>query len=168
MGIQVDLRNAIVARMNSVDEVGVVHEKTIYANSQDTFLDNFATIIDGNRQIRGWWVSPPTVFSAANPNIEFNVETDTLDYAVHAVMGMSINSDSETEFTDLVYRTRDALRVMVDWGLTEVIKFSTIVTVPTLDLRQFGSVLCHYCELHVQVNVGIDIDVFGGWVVGAP
>jgi len=154
--------------MNTVDEIGVVHEKTIFSNSQDTFLDQFTTIIDGNRQIRGWWVSPPTVFNAVNPDTTFDFPTDTLDYAVHAVMGMSMNSDSETEFTDLVYRTRDALRVMVDWGLVEVIKYSTVVSVPTLDLRQFGSVMCHYCELHVQVNVEYDVDNGGGWVVGAP
>lgn len=157
MGIQTDIRDAIIIQMNTVVNVGNVLDKYIYANAQDTFLDNFAVVVDGVRQVRGWWFSIPTVYSATHPDSTFSNLVDTLDYAVYGIMSMSNNNDSATVFQDLIYEVRDAIRSEVYWTSTAETMYSTNVTIPTVDLRQFGSVLCHYCEMHVQVDISTPI-----------
>lgn len=159
MTLRSDLRDAIIARVNTVDDIGIVHTYQRFNADMSLYLDQFSTTIDGRKQIRGWWITNPTIpFVAALLNTDtFDVKTEQWEFVVRGVMSVSDTNASDDTFGDLVLAVHDAIWNQINFGSTVVVPFSIQVSIPTIDIRQFGSILCHFAEIHVSLQTRIAI-----------
>ena len=148
-----DIRDAIVTRIQTVANVGTVHNRLRWSSNVSDYLDTFTSSIGGQVQTRAWMVTWEGIPEAwADPSAFGRIG----ERYVFTVMGIESFKDSAaTEGTlyDLVELVKEALRNRKDFGLANVVDYSVRVTVPTLEVRQFGSVLCHVAELKVEVDV---------------
>lgn len=161
MAIQREIASAIVAVMQTVEAVGQVHNRNKYNASWDKFFDQFAYNWNGQKQVRGWYLSIPTVTATSGEGDSFDSHWDTYDYVIRGLMSYSDGGETEPAFEDLIYTVRDVLQAQGTFGLVSapdrVVDGSIAVTIPTVDMRTFGSVLMHYCEMHLQVTVNSDV-----------
>jgi len=171
MGIQAYIRDALVKVIQSVPDTGQVHNRYKYASDWNVFLDKFTVTIAGKKQIRGWWISIPTLPGGLNYD-SFETHWHNFVFPIRAIMGYSDTDDSETEFENMIYAVHGKLHEQGVLGLgplqlaptiDQVIPGGSIdVILPLIDIRTFGSVLCHYAELYLTVGVK-DTSGFGVW-----
>lgn len=157
MTIQTDIRDAIVTVIESVTDSGIVHNRAKYSTDASTFLDNFSCLIGGKKILRGWWLSIPTSNAFRGTHSTFDSDTEVLEFTIRGIHSYYDNEDSETEFGILVYTVMTALRSQITFsqGPTRVLPFSAEVNLPIVELRQFGSTLCHYCEIRFSIETNV-------------
>jgi hypothetical protein len=147
-------RDAIKTAVESVADIGVVHNRPRYTVDQANYLTLFKTIITGSEQeIRAWWISWEGFEETDADGSRFGAPADLYVFLVHGIMGFADSSDTSTTFDNLTSAVIDAVRAKTDLGQAEVMDYSVTVTLPVLELRQFGSPLCHYCEIRVEATV---------------
>jgi len=88
----------------------------------------------------------------------------TYTYPIHAIMTYSDQGDTEPRFNDMIWTVQSSLVQHGFLGLgpqnpqpngSHVIDGTVEVAVPTVDLRFYGSILCHHCEMLLTVGVAI-------------
>ncbi len=148
-----DLRDALVARINTVANIGLVHNRERYSSNWTDYLAQFASTISSQKQVRGWWVTWDGIPAAWEDGSAFGRIAEQYVFTVRGVQGMDDSANTEGTFGDLIEAVKAAIRNQASLSVAGVESYSIIVTVPTLELRQFGSVLCHYAELRVVLTV---------------
>jgi len=140
-----ELRNGLTDLLYAVPGVGRTHNRLRYAADWKTFLDRFSASVTGDRQVRGWWVERERREDAYHSFGKMNMRHI---FVVRGVLSFSDTADTDSVFGDVVDAVMDALGGATIAGAWEV-------GPPTLrinDLRQFGSVLCHYAEIELPVE----------------
>lgn len=157
--IQSDIREALVKIISALPDTGMVYNRYKYSSDWNKFLDQFTVTIGGARHIRGWWVAAPILPGGNTQGDTFDSAWENYIYTIRGVLTYSDTNSSELTFTDLVYTIRNKLAVQGVLGLStpgaedNVIDGSIECTVPVMDIRTFGSFLCHYCEIRFTVGV---------------
>lgn len=151
MTIQSDVRLAIIQVLNTLPEVGMVYDHYKYSSDWTRFLDQFGWInTSGIKQIRGSWISIPTVRRGTTTT--FDQKTDLYNWPLRSIMSFSDRDESEKDFEDLIYLIRSTLVAELNFGESVVIPGFVEVDIDTVDIRTFGSVLCHYAQFNIMME----------------
>lgn len=164
--IQEAVKQAIVAVISGVNGTGQVFDRVKYSSNWQTFGDQFYYVdpATGSKQVRGWWVTLPTM-QEDTTNSDFETHWHRYTYPLHAIMTYTDKGSSEPEFNNMIWSVFDILHVQGVLGLgpsapvngSSVIDGSIEIEVPTVDLRFYGSILCHHAQLQMSVGVATPI-----------
>ena len=138
------IRQQIFTILSGVPDIGKVYDYERWTADWGQFLTLFKHT-DG--RILGWEISRAAVEAQFLSRIE---EEATHRYVIKGYLGLQDSSATEKIFTGLIEAIRAEFRGNVT--LNGVAELAAPVTAPIIDVRTFGSVLCHYCELHLLVT----------------
>ena len=153
-------RGALLAVLQAVPAVGVVHPCERYASSESGFRQAYlythmAPDIDAFGQaphIRGWYMRRAAT-SEVNANGRILNEHT---WTVRGYMVFKGDIDSELIFDELVERLRDAVRVNASLGLPGLLGASVAdergVQVASAGPVMFAGLLCHSAALEVKTR----------------
>lgn len=144
-------RANIKALIESVDDVGIVHDYLRLATELGALLDLFKTTIDDTEVIRGWQI---TCTAIQQEHLFKTGQFDTgnkrsFPYVIHGYFGVNDADQSE--------KTAILISEQVLAALTSETLFGAgilSVTPPTLtpfNYQLLGGVLCHHAEIKLTV-----------------
>ena len=103
-----EIRAAIVARIQSVPDVGIVHDRERYLRAEERFRRLYVvTAPNDSEQLRGWWVRRESV-RETQPSIGRRL--DVTSWRIQGYLALSDEAATETEFDALIESIRDAFR----------------------------------------------------------
>ena len=148
MGL-VDIREQIKATLSSVDGVGIVHDYERWASTWQKFLELFK---DADGKINGWVFSRVAMAKVLTSTTG---EEKAHIFRFMGVRGLSDDDATGVLFDDLIEDIVDAFAVddtlggtceycTPEWGPMEG---KAGMQTEKIEVRKFGSVLCHYGEL---------------------
>jgi len=150
-----DLVAAVEAKLDGVSNIGATHAYARWANDWSAYLGQFKQTIGGTVQIRGWVVTLDDTDPIASEPGGFSQTRRTYNLLIYGVLGVDDSANTEATFLDLCEAVLDALEGEIDFSIAGVIDYS--VSPPRMrrydKARAFGSVLCHYCEIGLSVQV---------------
>ena len=148
------IRAAIVARIASVPDAGIVHDRERYLRAEERFRRLYVTTLaDGSEQLRGWWVRRESV-RETQPSIGRRL--DVTSWHVQGFLALSDEAATETTFDDLIEQIRDAFRA--DLSLGGLVDAGGMGSEPDgLQLLDVGpvtfcGVLCHSATLSLTTH----------------
>lgn len=141
------IRTEIYNILSSVPDIGKVYDYDRWAADWPAFINLFKTTIAGKEQIRGFEIVRISALAAYDDNAE---ETTTHQYRIRGYMSLKDADATEKTFNSLIESIRDKFRF--NFALNGKCEFAGPVSVDVIDIRTFGSVLCHYCELSLPVQ----------------
>lgn len=142
-----DIRAAIVARLNSVPQIGVVHAYERYSAD----LAKLKAFYGYNGSIRGWFVRRPVLAESGNL-LSHTVEQTR--WHIRGVMALDDAAQTELTFDNLIESVRDAFAQ--DETLGGVVAQCSSpgnddgesgIQLDDAGPVMFGGVLCHSCRL---------------------
>jgi hypothetical protein len=148
-------REALVAVIASVPEVGLVHDRERYAANETAFRELYLfTPTGGSQQVRGWWVRrSATAEYAINTVRTVNVIT----WTVRGYMSFNDAQASELTFDGLIEAIRSAVRADSTLGgvcpigpLKDGEDATDGVQVTDAGPVMFAGVLCHSAVLQLK------------------
>ena len=154
--------DAIGAEVAALPEAGRLHLYQRWAADIGRYIDLFRwRAQDGKDQIRGWVLTRESAreelgsFASSAPGgfVPAGVNRRTHTFLLFGVMSLEDDAASEIEFQDLIesicgrFRAGDALRLR---GNISSLERLTPPQVDRIDLRAFGSTLCHTAEVRIQ------------------
>lgn len=153
MSVYSTVRDSIKAQVAGISGIGQVHDYERYSADWSSYF----TLFGGTNQILGWWITWDGIPESGVDGERMGSVAETYRYTVHGIMGLKDSTASEETFDDLIEAVVAKLRNQRDYGSANVIDYSTRVSVPVIETRQYGSVLAHYTEIRVEVTVVTDI-----------
>jgi len=149
-----ELRAAIVARLEGVEGIGVVHGRQRYAAEQPAFRALYTVDAGGGlRRINGWHLrrvrtaeTSPTIGGAIAVHL----------WRIEGFLSFDDAAGSELEFDLLVERIRDAFRADPELGSAAVIpedEGAYGVQVESSEPVMFAGHLCHGCRLSLATRL---------------
>lgn len=145
---------AIVATMNSVPNIGAVHDYERYAKDSATLRAHYGARIDGVDQLRGWFVTRLSVRNARNG---FGGPLVTTIWQVRGYMALNDAEASEKTFHALIQALIDAFWADQDLGGTVISTQTADPNAAGLTLEDagpvfFSGVLCHSARLTLRTE----------------
>jgi len=145
------LRAAIETLMNTVTNIGTVHDYERHSTDWSDLLDKYKTTISSTEQIRGWTTTCERVENRVEAN-QYHRKTYT--FVIRGYLGL--DDADETE------KTAIALGIAVIEKLEQYPRLNGTLTVGTFTAdgwpyievfqpRMLGGMLCHYTEIRLQV-----------------
>lgn len=147
-------RAALVARLNTVPDIGVVSGYRRAIVTWADFRAAFAATIGGVEQLRGWsvaWESGDLQPDAWQADGRLRM-AGTQTYVARGYLGLSDADATDLTFAALVGAARDALATfgtVLPEPQSHVPVFLRQNTFIELDIPGKGRGLCHYCELAI-------------------
>lgn len=154
MSVYSDIVAAINTRVGTVTNIGSTHAYQRYVADWQNYLNLFRVTISGVEQIRAW------VTTMDNPNpvvggvseARFGSINRQYNVLIFGFLGLDDSANTEQTFLNLVEAVMDAVDGRIDLSVAGVTDYSVgPASLRTYEIRQFGSVLCHYCEISVPV-----------------
>lgn len=140
------LRAAIVAKLQAVPGIGVVHDHERYAKAMDSLKALY--VPPGESQLRGWFVRRQ---ATAETGAAGNRRVETIDWRIQGVMALDDGAGSELAFDALVEAVRDAFRADHTLGgkLLPGVPDGDSAGIQVVDAGpvMFAGVLCHGARL---------------------
>lgn len=153
-------RSLIKSVLESVNNVGKVHDYERYADDWDSLISLFVATIEGSEEMRGWTISLSDVRQEQESFGTFggdNTLEVTYTYRIRGFMAVSDSDASEKTFAALVLAIMSALNASA--SLHSSVRdngsggeFYGPPCQARFDFRMFGDVLCHYAELVQEVK----------------
>lgn len=150
------MNHNILAILQGVSDVGILHDRIRYADKWQTMLDlfqlsNFQPPIPGEpapeEGILLGWMLTRTGLEPVDDDSSFGATFHLHHMQLQGIMAFS-DDGSELVFQSLINRVVAALEGNSDlWGELDVEQGLRRPVVPVIDLRKFGSMLAHYCEM---------------------
>jgi hypothetical protein len=128
-----------------IPAIGVVHNRLRYKVKWDDYLADFAAQVLGKRRVNGWWLERER---REDVYMTFGKLDQQHTFIGRGIMGFSDKDDTDGLFGDQVDDVMDALSGL---QVTNVWELSPPL-LRVQDIRQFGSVLCHYAEIVVVAH----------------
>lgn len=135
----------IKTAVEGVSNIGVVRDYLRYWQTDTGFRDLFQTTIGGVLQIRGWTITRDAIPQNQRYATGGQHSVQYL-FVIRGYLGLKDGTETEKTFQALVDSVVDALDDAIT--LSGNVRTSGPATVPTIDHRDFGGVLCHYAEIH--------------------
>ena len=162
-----EIGDAISSEISSVAEAGRVHSYQRWSADLGKYLDLFRwEASDGLAQIRGWVLTRERAgeeaasigSSAAGGFTPVGLVRRTHTFLLFGIMSAEDAVGSEVAFQDLLedicdrFRDNKTLRLLDESGAPRVRSLERLQPpqVDMIELRTFGSVLCHYAEIRLQ------------------
>lgn len=154
MGVYADITAALKTELDSITNIGKTHDHQRYVADWSNYLSLFRTTVNGQSQIRGWMIMPDEANALVGEWGQFGAVKRTYNVLIAGVLGVSDSDNTEAAFMalcELVVDAIDALTTLT--GVTgETVGGIGPCTLRKCEIRQFGSVLCHYGEILVPVE----------------
>ena len=151
-----EIRAAIVAELNAIAAIGVVHDYERYAAREGDFRTLYLYDLGaGEKQIRGWYVRR---LSTVETSAALGRFEETHQWLIRGFMAIDDASASEKTFDDLIEAIRARFRANESLGglIASVVApggkgVDLVESQPVL----FGGVLCHSARLQLATWHGI-------------
>ena len=143
-------RAAVYAAVNGVSGTGSVYDYGRWSSTWDIDLKHFKNVIDGVTRYIGFMV-----VKNGMPSTEMEFSGGAIRTHNYNVVGfMSVDDSAATEklFSVLVESVANAIDSNATLHDTSQFYYVPPTSTPILDARLAGSVLCHYCEINVEVQ----------------
>lgn len=154
------LRDLIYDQIQTVSNVGVVHNRIRFHSQLATLLDNFKTNVNNIDTLQGFMITWDGLPSGDG---EWGAIPGTFgDTYRYKVIGLRVfadvistgnNNGSETEFFPIVENVLNALRSLDLIGILGDVGYSLTAVLNPTDLRMYASRLFHYVEIMVEIKV---------------
>jgi hypothetical protein len=139
------IRLKIKEVIERVSGVGIVHEYERWTIDWNKFITIFKD--PASSKIIGWEI---TRQAAPGIYIAHGQEEISAAYIIHGFMGLQDADRTDIKFNALIELIRDQFRI--DWTMGGLNPGPQGFNVQLIDVRTFGSVLCHYCEIVIPVQ----------------
>ena len=144
------IRAQIYSILNNVTNAGKVYDYERWAADWEKFISLFKATISGSDQIRGWEIGRQSMAeknAGVGGGSAGNEKTHT--FVIHGYLGLNDAGATEKTFNSLIEAVGDAFRTNLTlngscWG-------HGFIQVRIVEARMFGSVICHYAELSLEV-----------------
>lgn len=154
MGVYADIITALKTELDSVANIGKTHNHQRYVADWSGYLDSFTQTVNGQNQVRGWMLMPDESNAIVGTWDEQNRINRTYNVLIAGILGVKDSDNTEATFMALcesVVDEIDALDTLT--GVTGVtVGAIGPCVLRKVEIRQFGSVLCHYGEILVPVE----------------
>lgn len=146
-----DLNAALVAQIDAVSGVEHAFGYTRFVSDWTPYLELFKTAAGG---INGWWVTlaNPSITTAADV---FGMNLWTYHWLVTGIMGLKDNANTEAVILAQAEAILATLHNETTLGVSGVTVGEFFPQLRIVEHRQFGSVLCHYCEISLDIPVQV-------------
>ncbi len=144
----VNIRTEIKNILNTVTDVGVIHDYERWTTDWNTLLSMFKPA--GKDYIRGWMITRQAAQEGVSTQ---GVGGDNQRIHRFVIKGIgSLKDDQATEktFQDLVESVCQKLRE--NPNLNNTAEESDPPQVLTVEVRMFSQILCHYAEIELKVT----------------
>lgn len=145
------LRDAIVAKLQGVPGIGVVHDHERYAKAMDALRTFYVS--PGESQLRGWFLRRQ---ATAEVGAGGHRRVEKIDWRIQGVMALDDAAGSELVFDGLVEAVRDAFRADPTLGgrLLAGVPDGDLAGIQVVDAGpvMFAGVLCHAARLVLQTR----------------
>jgi len=145
-----DLIEAIKARVDLVPDVGSTHAYQRFSSQMPDYLDHFMVSVEGKDQIRGWVITLSSDQPIASEVMLPEIVQRTYQIEIYGMMELEDGAESELEFLDLAEAVMDSVEGGYQTGVVGTFNVEAI-SMRTYQVRMFGNVLCHYCEIMVPI-----------------
>lgn len=105
MSAVTDIRNAIVATLNTVPGIGVVHDHEPHVRAMDQLKAMYVPASE--TQLRGWFVRRESVIETGRVQPR---SVEYLHWRIQGLMALDETTGSEIVFDELIESVRDAFR----------------------------------------------------------
>jgi hypothetical protein len=133
-------RDAITNAVAGVTNIGQVYNHARFSANWPDFLNLFKVSI-ATTHLRGWWISRESmvVEHESFPNLDQH----TMAFVIHGILSYKDGGNSDSTFADLLGSVKAAIDGLQIAGFWQAGPASVRLS----QLRQFGSVICHYAEI---------------------
>ena len=107
------LLEQVVAKLNSISHIGLVHDRERWAADQNKFINLFIKKKDRRKQIRGWTVS--RVATSAETHVFAQVQRDYA-FLIRGYYGFKDERASERGFQDMIEEVMNQFDDEKDFG----------------------------------------------------
>lgn len=151
--------NAVETLLKTVAGIGQVHKYIRAVHDQDKFEELFTQLVTGStkiRQVNAWLITVDAITeNRAGPNTATNQGMRSYRVAVGGYIGLKDNIGSEEIFLDLIETILNAFNVHIQLGIVTLAQgmYAYPLSSTLIGHREFGNVLCHYCQLQTTVEV---------------
>jgi len=151
-------RATIKAILESVSNVGVVHDYERWAGTIPDVTTAFVTTISGAKLVRGWTITcqswtPRWVAYDEDEEADGGLVDRTYVYKIRGYFGLKDADATEKTVFALVEAVCDALDADKTLHDEEAFEGQTPpATLTVFEPRMFGGVLCHYAEITLEVT----------------
>lgn len=133
-----DIRTAMFNILSGVSRIGKVYDYERLAVDWAKFIRLFKY----KNKILGWEIGRRSA-------TEDSTSVKTYKFVIRGYMGVKDSAATEKTFNALVESVAAAFRA--DKDLSGAALGHGYIQVETIDMRTFGSVLCHYAEMSIEV-----------------
>lgn len=145
------IRQTIYDTVRVIDNIGISHDYERFCDLWEDYLSLFKADIKGVEQIRGFTVG----FNGTLPAVVVDMGGDyarPYRFIVRFYQGLSDQDESEKTAAGLVEDIINALDVSDTLHDGGTYYETTLAQCDVFEPRIFGTVLCHYAEIHVVVS----------------
>ena len=151
MTMYTSLRTALATLLETVPDVGEVHNRERFVVDPSKFLDLFKTEIGGTTQIRAWLILRESV-QPIDETVFGEVRHRHL-FVLRGILGFQDSADTYGTLQALV----DAILALLDNQTTlsvsgVIVRGIGPCTLRSFEAGQFGSVLAHVAEIEVPIE----------------
>lgn len=143
------IRTEVKTVLEGITDIGKVYDYERFTTDWTTYLSKFKPA--GKTYIRGW-----TIRRAKTPEgydeLADNFGRRKYRLIIRGYASVDDANASSKTFDDLIETICDTFRPLTVNNLNGKAMGSGLVQVEIVEDRMFGSVLCHYCELSLEVE----------------
>lgn len=140
---EADIRAAIKTKLDSVNNMGVVHDYERYSKQPDDFRELYVAEINGVNQVRGWYIRRISRHEGSDYVARYEV---IINWRIQGYMSLKDDVESEKVFDSLVetladeFRTDETLGGVVD---SIIVGDDAGLQVEDAGPVMFTGILCH-------------------------
>ena len=146
------LRTALATLLETVPNIGQVHDRERFVVAPSEFLNMFKTTIDGTQQIRAWLILRES--TRPSDYLVFGEMSQRHTFVLRGILGFQDSADTYGTLQALT----DTIIALLDNQTTLSVSGTIVRGIGPCSLRsfevgQFGSVLAHVAEIEVPIEV---------------
>ena len=147
-----DLTSALVSQIDAVSGVDYVYGYQRYIADWTNYLALFKR--SSGSDINGWWVTlaNPSITTAADV---FGANEWTYHFLITGIMGVKDSANTEATILGQAEAILATLHTETTLGVSGVTVGDLFPQLRIVEHRMFGSILCHYCEITLDVKVAV-------------
>ena len=126
--------------LEGIANIGKVHDYERWSVEWKKFLDQFKS---ADNKIKGWTITRESSPEEFKPGPGYD---RSYNMVIRGYMGLDDTNASEKTFQDLIETVCNTLRPKTTLN-GKILQVEKPLQVTTVEIREFGGVLCHYCEL---------------------
>ena len=144
------IRDDVQSKLQTIPDVGIVNGRSRFTAEWSRYIQFFK---DASGRIKGWEITRKAV-----PEHLRGAFFAHHQLVLRGFLGFQDQAATDDQFQDLIDTVREVFRqAQPPAGAPWLYQNGdnpedSCVQVPIIDERMFGSVLCHYCEIHLSVT----------------